>query len=224
MVSTVSDLFVTHWPESAREWMPEGNVPHPGDLIPRKAYARTLRLLIETASGTTREDRIDSVRAEWKTGIVASALASAARTPHRHSTGADHAGVMTAEDIASFEASWETPVSTTFRGIDVVKQGPWGQGPALLIALALLDGFDDAQIDPSTADGAYRILEALKLALADRDAYFGDVDDPEALLSALLDPAHIERRRELIGETASLAPVAHAATPVTLTSLTAGET
>ncbi len=58
----------------------------------------------------------------------------------------------------------------------VAKTGAWGQGPVLLQALAILAGFEPHEIDPSTADGAHRVLEALKLALADRDAYYGDPD------------------------------------------------
>ena len=87
-----------------------------------------------------------------------------------------------------------------FRGHTIAKTGPWGQGPALLQTLAILDGFDDRYLDPSTELGAHTILEAQKLALADREAYYGDTDVP---LDYLLSAEYCAGRRALIAERAS---------------------
>ena len=87
-----------------------------------------------------------------------------------------------------------------FRGHTIAKTGPWGQGPALLQTLAILEGFDDRYLDPSTELGAHTILEAQKLALADREAYYGDTDVP---LEYLLSAEYCAGRRALIGERAS---------------------
>jgi gamma-glutamyltranspeptidase/glutathione hydrolase len=81
----------------------------------------------------------------------------------------------------------------------VAKAGTWTQGPALLEALAVLGGLPDEQLDPSRPEGAHTILEALKLALADRDAYFGDGADAAPLLTE----AYVATRRDLIGDAAS---------------------
>lgn len=211
-IGTVARTFTEHWPSSAALWMPEGAPPQPGQLVRNPEYAAVLRDLVaagdgigdDTADGPAALDgraaRIAAARERWRTGPVAHAIAEFVRTPHRHSDGADHAGVMTLEDLAGAEASFEPAVTTTFRGWTVAKTGPWGQGPALLEALGILGGFPDEQLDPSTERGAHVILEALKLALADRDAHFGDTDvDLDRLLSA----EHLAARRALIAETAS---------------------
>lgn len=152
------------------------------------------------AAAGGREARIMAARVRWRTGPVARAIAEFVRTPHRHSDGADHAGVLTREDLAGAEARFEPAATGSFRGWTIAKTGAWGQGPALLEALGILEGFEDDHLDPSTELGAHTILEALKLALADRDAHFGDGDvDLERLLS----PGYLAERRALIGERAS---------------------
>src|SRR5687768_15484044 len=209
-ISAVSELFREHWPASAELWMPEGRIPAEGELITNPAHARTLQRLVQagagigeavgTAAAHTREARIDAARREWSEGFVASAMARAVQTPHRHSSGTDHRGVLTMADMAGFRAGYEEAVTLEFRGHTIAKTGPWGQGPALLQTLAILDGFDDEHLDPSTELGAHTILEAQKLALADREAYYGDADVP---LDYLLSAEYAAERRQLITESAS---------------------
>jgi gamma-glutamyltranspeptidase / glutathione hydrolase len=204
-IAAVSGLFRDHWPTSAELWMPGGRIPAEGELVRNPAYAATLQRLVEAGkahgSADTREARIDAARREWREGFVARAMAKSVRTPHRHSSGTDHRGVLVAADMAEFEAGYEEAVTLEFRGHTVAKTGPWGQGPALLQTLAILDGFDDAQLDPSTELGAHTILEALKLVLADREAYYGDTAVP---LDYLLSADYAAGRRRLITARASL--------------------
>ena len=200
-IAAVSGLFAEHWPSSARQWMPAGRPPVAGEVIRNEAYARVLeRLVAAGAGGRGREARIEAARRAWREGFVAEAAADFLSAPHRHSSGTDHAGVLAVEDLASFEAGYEPAATLEFRGHTVAKTGPWGQGPVLLQALAILDGLDDDRLDPSTALGAHTVLEALKLALADREAWYGDDDVP---LGHLLSPAYAAQRRALITETAS---------------------
>jgi gamma-glutamyltranspeptidase/glutathione hydrolase len=184
-IAKVSELFTDHWPTSVAQWMPEGRVAEAGELVFNHAYADVLRRLIAAGEGAAaREERIRAARQEWKSGFVARAIADFITTAHRHSTGGDHAGVMTLEDISAFDAGFEDPVTIDFRGYQVAKIGAWGQGPVLLQTLKILEGFDDDRLDPSTEVGAHTILEALKLAMADRDTYYGDADvDLDWLLS-----------------------------------------
>ncbi|MGP5387660.1 gamma-glutamyltransferase family protein [Brachybacterium tyrofermentans] len=221
-IATVSQTFTEHWPSSAALWMPEGKPPTPGQLIRNPEYAAVLRDLVaagaDIAAGADfaadgpggsgmpdgppggRGARIAAARARWRTGPVAETITEFLRIPHRHSDGADHAGVMTLEDFTAIEARVEPAATSTFRGWTVAKTGAWGQGPALLEALGILDGYDDDHLDPSTEQGAHTILEALKLALADREAHYGDGDvDLERLLS----PDYLAARRALIIESAS---------------------
>ena len=201
-IAAVAELFTEHWPSSAAQWMPNGRVPVAGEIVTNEPWARTLDLLLSAAADTTagRKDRIDAARREWREGFVAQALVAFIATPHRHSTGTDHRGVMTAADLAGFEASFEPAATATFRGHTIAKTGAWGQGPVLLQMLTILEGFDDSHLDPSTALGAHTILEAEKLALADRDTYYGDAEVP---LEHLLSLGYADARRQLITEHAS---------------------
>ncbi|OAE01100.1 gamma-glutamyltransferase [Arthrobacter sp. OY3WO11] len=207
-IASVAGLFREHWPTSAALWMPDGKVPAGGDIVKNVAYADVLERLIAAGTdvaddgGTAapRSARIDAARQEWREGFVAKAAVAFLATPHRHSSGTDHAGVMTEADFAGFSAGYEPAATLEFRGHTIAKTGPWGQGPALLQTLAILDGFDDEYLDPSTALGAHTILEAQKLAIADREAYYGDAAVP---LDYLLSAEYAAERRQLIGEKAS---------------------
>jgi gamma-glutamyltranspeptidase/glutathione hydrolase len=205
-IAKVAPLFREDWTSSAELWLVDGEAPATGDVVRNPAYAAVLDSLVH-ASCTVRDDgpvgraaRIDAARREWKTGIVAHAASDFLATPHRHSDGALHAGVITADDFAAFEAGYEPALTREFRGRTVAKARAWTQGPALLQTLALLEPLDDDLLDPSQEAGAHTILEAQKLALADRDAWFGDADVD---LDALLSDDYLAQRRELIGPKAS---------------------
>lgn len=203
-IARVAGLFTRHWPTSAALWMPEGRVPEAGTMLRNPAYAAVLESLVAAGDPIRddgpigREARIDAARREWKTGTVARAVTTFLGAAHRHSDGADHAAVITAQDFADFDAGYEPAVSIEFRGHTIAKAGAWTQGPALLQTLRILDGC--SEIDPSTEAGAHTVLEALKLALADRDAYYGDDD---VALEILLSEAYALTRRAQIGASAS---------------------
>ncbi|WP_223694794.1 gamma-glutamyltransferase family protein [Leifsonia poae] len=200
-IAAVERLFTEHWPSSADRWLPDGRLPEVGEIVTNPAYAAVLERLVDSGAGAAdRSSRIEAARTEWKTGPVATETAAFLSRPHRHSTGTDHAGVITAADFAAFSATYEPAATLEFRGHTIAKTGPWGQGPALLQTLAILDGFDDDHLDPSTAVGAHTILEAQKLAYADREAYYGEGNVP---LATLLSPAYAAERRALIGDRAS---------------------
>ncbi|HEY5229795.1 MAG TPA: gamma-glutamyltransferase, partial [Galbitalea sp.] len=196
-IGTVADLFLAHWPTSAEAWL---DVPS-ARIHTRPQWAATLRRLLAAATGDHREDRIDAVRAEWANGFVAKAIDEFVREPHRDSSGEDHAGVLTAHDVADYRATWEQPVELDFRGSRVLKAGAWTQGPSLLQALAILDGFADDRLDPSTELGTHTVLEVLKLAMADRDAWYGD--DGTTPLDILLSSDYAAGRRALVTDVSS---------------------
>lgn len=200
-IRTVQNLFTDHWPSSAEQWMPGGAVPEANDLLTNKDYAGVLRELIAAGAGaSSRREQVEAARREWRTGRVAQTSTEFLQTPHRHSDGGDYSAVITAQDFADFSASFEDPVSIEFRGHTISKTGAWGQGPVLLQALRILDGFDDERLDPGTELGAHTIIEALKLAMADRDTYYHDGELP---LQTLLSEEYAAQRRELIGDEAS---------------------
>ncbi|MBT2502471.1 gamma-glutamyltransferase [Curtobacterium sp. ISL-83] len=200
-ITAVQDLFRDHWPTSAAQWLPGGAVPVPGDLVRNEALASVLERLLAAGEGAgNRTGRIDAARTEWAEGLVAQTIDRFVREPHRHASGTDHAGVIRASDLGAFRASYEPATTAEFRGCTIAKTGPWGQGPALLQTLRLLEPLDDALLDPSTELGAHTIVEAQKLALADREAFYGDGDVP---LDVLLSDDYTDARRALIGERAS---------------------
>ena len=207
-VQSVRELFSEHWTSSADFWLVDGQPRPSTELMTNPAYADVLRRLLAAGDGAdTREGRIDAARTEWSSGFVAEVATAFLAKPHRHSSGTDHAAVISVEDFATCRASWEPATTADFRGYTLAKIGGWGQGPVLLQALKILEGFDDAELDPQTVVGAHHILEALKLAFADRDAYYGDPDvaagEPPVPLDVLLSDAYAARRRAQITERAS---------------------
>ncbi len=207
-VDSVRGLFTRHWPTSAAFWLVDGRPAPSTGLHTNPAYAQVLRGLLAAGTGAgNREERIDAARSEWRTGLVAQAACAFLATPHQHSSGRKHAAVITVEDFAAHEATWEPATTAEFRGWTVAKTAAWGQGPALLQTLKILEGYDDDQLDPGTDIGAHHLLEALKLALADRDAYYGDPDvaagELPVPLDVLLSDAYAADRRALITDRAS---------------------
>ncbi|MDQ1083824.1 gamma-glutamyltranspeptidase/glutathione hydrolase [Microbacterium sp. SORGH_AS 344] len=201
-IARVADLFRAHWPTSAEQWMPTGTPPAPDTLVRNPAWADVLDGLVSAgAPDASREARIDAARERWMTHVLLEA-ASFLRHPHRHADGNDHEGVLDTDDLASWRAGYEPAEAVSFRGWDVFKAGTWSQGPALLQTLRLIEDADDAGLDPATAEGAHLLLEAQKLAYADRDAWFGD-SDGAVTAAALLADDYIAERRALIGPAAS---------------------
>ncbi len=203
-IGLVRDLFVEDWTTSADLWLRDGQPPVAGSLVKNPAYAATLERLLDegAAAGSDRVAQIDAARRAWSQGFVAEAVDAFSRKAFRDSSGERHAGLITAADMAAFSATWEDAATVEWHGHVVAKTGAWGQGPALLQSLTVLDALGDAAaLDPSTADGIHAIAEAMKLAYADREAWYGDVDVP---LEVLLSTSYARDRATLIGPRASL--------------------
>lgn len=202
-IETVRDLFESDWSTSADLWLRDGRAPEPGSLFSNPAYADTLQRLVDEgrAAGGTREQQIDGARRAWSQGFVAEAVDAFSRKAFRDSSGEAHAGLVTGADLAAFAATWEDPATIEWQGHTVAKTGPWGQGPALLQTLRLLDALGQPEaLDPSTSKGIHAIAESFKLAFADREAWYGDGDVP---LQTLLSEAYAAERAALVGEQAS---------------------
>jgi gamma-glutamyltranspeptidase/glutathione hydrolase len=203
LLASMAPMFTEHWPSSAALWLRDGVAPGHWQRFVNTEYADVLtRLVAEAeAAGGDRAGEIDGARRTWSQGFVADAVDAFQRVPHRDASGGDHAGLVTGEDMARFQATYEPALVGRFRDVEVAKTGPWGQGPVLLQSLAMLDDLPDPLLDPSTADGVHTVAEVLKLAFADREAWFGDGGDVP--MSELLAPAYVASRRTLVGATAS---------------------
>ena len=122
-----------------------------------------------------------AARDTWGRGFVAEAVEAFRSRAWRHSGGEVLPGLVGGDDVAAFSATWEPPVTAHWHGLQVAKTDLWGQGPALLQVLAMLDQLGPHALDPSTADGIHAITECWKLAMADREAWFGDRSPVSAL-------------------------------------------
>ncbi|MGW2210014.1 gamma-glutamyltransferase family protein [Streptomyces sp. NPDC001781] len=198
-VESVRELFETEWTSSAEVYLPGGRAPRPGELLRNPALAATWkRLLAETAGAGGREARIDAAREVWRTGFIAEALLRQSRRPTRDSSGARNTGTLTEADLADWTAAYEAPATYDWNGWTLCKAGPWSQGPALLQQLALLP----ADLPPyGSADYVHLLIEGCKLAMADREAWYGDAD--EVPLAGLLSAGYNTGRRDLVGARAS---------------------
>lgn len=204
-IASIADHFREHWRHSAEVWLPGGKVPAAGRMMRNPGIAETYnRLLREAeAAGGDREAQIEAARKAWREGFVAEAVDRFQRQPVMDGTGRANAGFLTGQDMARWQATYEDSVSLEYAGVDIHKTGPWGQGPVQLQALRLLEGFDLAGMDPLGADYVHTVVECLKLALADRDAWYADPVFADVPLERLLSKDYAAERRRLVGETAS---------------------
>lgn len=118
-------------------------------------------------------------------------------------SGNRHKGVLTANDMANWSATIEEPLTYDYHGWTIAKIGPWGQGPVFLQTLSILKGFDLAAMDPAGADFVHTVVEAMKLAFADREVYYGDPNFSEIPIAHLLSETYAAERRKLVGADAS---------------------
>ncbi|MCX5415110.1 gamma-glutamyltransferase family protein [Streptomyces sp. NBC_00059] len=201
-VETVRELFEAEWPTSAEVYLPGGKSPEPGTLFRNPALAATWRRLTaeaEEAGGEDRAAQIDAARAIWRTGFIAEALVRQAAVPTMDTSGTRHTGTLTAADLADWSASYEAPATYEWNGWTLAKAAGWSQGPAFLQQLALLPAELPAY---GSADYVHLLIEGCKLAMADREAWYGDAADVP--LATLLSTPYNDERRTLVEDTASL--------------------
>ncbi|HTS61747.1 MAG TPA: gamma-glutamyltransferase family protein [Candidatus Acidoferrales bacterium] len=192
--------YLEKWPDSRRIFLPNGRPPTVGEIFHQADLGRTLRSMADAehkalAAGASRAKAIDAVRDLFYRGEIAHRIDAFSKA---------HGGFLRYEDLAAFRLEPEEPVSTTFKGYTFYKPGFWTQGPAMIEALNILDGFDLAGMKMNSAEYIHTMVEALKLAYADRDTYYGDPRFNKIPAETLLSKAYGDERRKLIGQDASL--------------------
>ncbi|MGQ4373887.1 gamma-glutamyltransferase family protein [Streptomyces sp. SAS_267] len=198
-VDSVRALFETEWTSSAQVYLPDGRSPRPGELFRNPALAATWRRLLDEVSGVgDRVAEIDAAREVWRSGFIAEALVRQAGRPTMDTSGKRHTGTLTAADLAGWSAAYEAPATYDWRGWTLCKAGPWSQGPVLLQQLALLPPELPRY---GSADYVHLLVEGCKLAMADREAWYGDA--AEVPLGDLLSEPYNAARRTLVGDKAS---------------------
>ena len=206
-IAGMEPIFREEWKSSAAVYLPGGRAPQANALFRNPDLAASYERLAREgmAARGPREAQIEAAREAYYAGFVAEAIEKfVTRDRVLDSSGERHKGILTGADMAAWRASYEEPVRYEYRGLKVCKAGAWSQGPVMLQTLALLKNFDVAAMDTMGPDFAHVLVEAMKLAFADRDAWYGDPDFVDVPLKALLSDEYNAARRQLIGARASL--------------------
>ena len=206
-VAPLAEFFKTEWPSSAEVWIPGGQPPKAGQIFATPGMARTYRRILDQAkaAGVDRIAQIEAARSAFYRGFVAEAIDRFYATFEAMDTsGRRHRGLLTGDDLANWQASFEDPIGYDYAGYRVYKTGPWGQGPVFLQQLALLEGFDIGAMDPLGPEFVHTVTECAKLAFADRDVFYGDPNFAEVPLETLLSKDYNDARRALVGEDSSV--------------------
>jgi gamma-glutamyltranspeptidase/glutathione hydrolase len=200
LLTLIEPRFRSDWATSAAIYSP---VPELGQALRNPLLAAFYDQLIAaeaTASGG-RERGIRAARDSFYRGRHAQSIEAAMRDPVVDASGAAHAGLLRADDLARSHADVEATQSVEYRDAVVHKCGPWSQGPVLLQQLRLLEGFDLAAMGRGSADALHTFAECAKLAFADREACYGDPRHSDIPLERLLSESYADERRRLIDPT-----------------------
>ncbi len=204
-IEGLADFFAKEWPTSHETWLPGGEAPQAGKLFKNPALARTWTRILEAAEAVSgREAQIDAARDAFYRGFVAEEMAAWLETAEvMDATGTKHKAVLSREDMAGYSARIDTPLTYDYGDWTICKAGPWSQGPVFAQTLAILKHTGLAQMDPMGEEFVHTVIEAMKLAFADREVYYGDPDFAEIPLDVLLSDEYNRDRAALIGAEAS---------------------
>src|SRR5689334_11494011 len=195
-IRTRSSIF-SQWPDAKRVFLPNGEMPKPGDIFVQADLARTLREIVRAerlASKGTHSNRhagLMAARDYFYRGPIARRIGA-----YMQANG----GLLAADDFARFSAKIGEPVSTTYRGYEIYKPGFWTQGPTMVETLNMLEGFDLKKMGHNSPAYIHTLAEALKLAFADRDRYYGDPNFVKIPMAELLSKDYAALRRPLIDQ------------------------
>ncbi|HEX8354523.1 MAG TPA: gamma-glutamyltransferase [Pyrinomonadaceae bacterium] len=165
--------------------------PEPGEIFKQPDLAATLRKLVEAeqralAAGKSRKEAIYAANERFYRGDIAQEIARGTK---------EEGGLITAQDLADWKVRIEEPVKTTYRGVEVYKLTHWTQGPAMLQALNILENFDLKGMGFNSARYAHTVYQAMSMAFADRDFYYGDqYFPPEEPIAGLLSKEYAKQR------------------------------
>ena len=166
------------WPYSKQVMLPHlgeaREAPHPGEMFRQPDLAATLRKLVEAekqalAAGKPRKEAIQAAYDRFYRGDIAQEFVRGVQ---------EQGGLITLADLDRWRPLVEEPLTTNYRGIDVYKLDTWTQGPALLQSLNILENFDLKALGYNSANYIHTVYQAMNLAFADRDFYYGDPSFP----------------------------------------------
>ena len=206
-IKTVEKMFRDHWPTSAAIYFRDGKPAETGKLFTNKTLAATYARVLKEAesAGGDRVAQIERARKVWSQGFVAQAIDKFCRTQDvMDVSGRPHKGVLTGQDMATWQARVEAPLTYDYGRYTVCKAA-FSQGAVTLQQLALLKGFRTSTAWMwSGRDFIHLVVECSKLAFADREKFYGDPDFVEVPFETLLSDAYNAERRKLVTDKASL--------------------
>jgi gamma-glutamyltranspeptidase/glutathione hydrolase len=185
------------WPDTAAVFLPNGQEPKVGDIFVQKNLANSLRELVAAEKRNARRGRsaaLQAARDHFYRGPLGKRYCDAIERA---------GGLLRANDLAAFKADVEEPTRVSFRGYEVYKTGFWAQGPVLLQTLNLLEGLDLKALKHNSPAYVHTLIEAIKLAFADRDRYYGDPRFVKVPGAELLSKDYAALRRALIDPNAA---------------------
>src|SRR5579864_8253673 len=183
---------ILKYPTTVKIYLPDGRTPKAGEILKNPDLARTLKKLVEAEKANASKGRHEALKAardRFYKGDIAHDLATFSEA---------NGGLFRYEDFAEYTAKVETPVSTNYRGYQVYKNPSASQGPAELIALNILEGYDLKALGHNSPEFLHTSVEAVKLAMGDREKYLGDMDFIKIPYDGLLSKDYARERRKLI--------------------------
>ena len=192
LARSMGSRALAKYPTSVKLYQPAGRPYEAGDLFKNPDAGRLLRKLIEAehgVAGADRRARLKAARDRFYKGDIARTMADFSK---------EQGALFRYEDFAGYTAKVETAISTNYRGYEVFKNPSANQGPAELIALNMLEGFDLGKMGLNSADYIHTSAEAVKLAMGDREKYLGDMDFITIPYEGLLSKDYAAERRKLI--------------------------
>lgn len=193
--------LIKDWPYSKKVFLPhlgeEREAPHAGEIFVQEDLYNTLSKLVEAekqalSQGKSRKEAIYAAYERFYRGDIAQEIVRGTR---------EQGGLFTMEDLDKWKVKIEEPLTVNYKGIDVYKLQEWTQGPALLQSLNILENFDLQSMGYNSASYINTVYQAMSLAFADRDFYYGDPDfSPKSPMKGLLSKEYAKERAKLIKE------------------------
>jgi len=190
---------IKKWPYSKKVFLPhldeKREAPHAGEVFVQKDLLETLKKLVATEQeslkqGMSRKEAIYAANARFYKGDIAKEIARSCQ---------EQGGLITEQDLATWQVKIEEPLMTNYKGIEVYKLQQWTQGPVMLQMLNILENFDLKQMGYNSTNYIHTLYQAMNLAFADRDFYYGDpAFAPEEPMQGLLSKEYAKERSKLI--------------------------
>lgn len=190
---------IKKWPYSKKVFLPhldeKREAPHAGEIFVQKDLLATLKKLVESEQeslkkGRTRKEAIYAANDRFYKGDIATEIARGCQ---------EQGGLITEQDLANWQVKVEEPLKTNYRGVEVYKLQQWTQGPVMLQMLNILENFDLKGMGYNSTHYIHTLYQAMNLAFADRDFYYGDpAFAPEEPMTGLLSKEYAKVRSKLI--------------------------